>query len=246
MNETIQTILGRSSLRKYADEPVTDEELNLILQSAMRAPTSSNLMLYSIIHVTDQAKKEALVDTCHQQRFIAKAPVVLLFVADFQRLSDYFDAHGVRALSAPKESELVLAMIDTIAAAENAVIAGESLGIGSCYIGYVLDNYQVHKEMFQLPELVFPMALLTMGHIPEGYERPRTTRYAQDLIVFENDYQRLPDEELRRMFADSEAVYNEKARQRSFAEVLDRRINQKVPEEMRASVRSALQAWRSE
>lgn len=243
-NEVIKTINQRMSLRKYADKPVSKEDLDVILNSAMRAPTSSNLMLYSILNITDQEKKEKLVETCHNQKFIAKAPVVLIFVADFQRLSDYFKAHGVRELGAPKEMELTLAMIDTIAAAENAVIAAESLGIGSCYIGYILDHYEIHQEMLNLPPLVFPMAMLTFGHYPEGMEKNLKDRFAKELIVFENEYRRLSDDELRTMFAKSEDAYNQKPKRRSFAEVLDRRINQKGSEEMRDSVRKALENWR--
>lgn len=245
MNETIQTILGRSSLRKYADAPVTDEELQLILQSAMRAPTSSNLMLYSIIQVTDQAKKEALVDTCHQQRFIAKAPVVLLFVADFQRLSDYFDAHGVRALSAPKESELVLAMIDTIAAAENAVIAGESLGIGSCYIGDVMENYEIHQKLLNLPDWAFPVGMLCFGHYPETMERKPRPRFGKEYIVYENQYRQLSETELKEMFAETEASYHKVPREKNFAQAFyDRKVNSDFSHEMRRSVRAALEKWK--
>ena len=70
-----------------------------------------------------------------------------------------------------------------------------------------------------------------------------TTRFDQDLVVFENEYQRLSDEDLKRMYADAEEAYNQRPRQRSFAEVMDRRINQKGSEEMRESVRRALKIW---
>ena len=88
MNETLSLLAGRCSLWSYADKPVTDEEKEQIINSAIRAPTAGNMMLYSILEVSDPEKKKRLVTTCDKQPFIAKAPLVLLFMADFQRWYD--------------------------------------------------------------------------------------------------------------------------------------------------------------
>src|SRR5665648_29342 len=152
MNETLALIEGRCSTRVFAPAPVTDDEKAAILHAALRAPTGGNMQLYSIIQVEDQALKDRLAVTCDDQPFIAKAPWVLIFVADLQRWVDLFAASGVERLEGvthrmtPGVGDLLLACSDALIAAQNAVIAAESLGIGSCYIGDILENGEEHAR----------------------------------------------------------------------------------------------------
>ena len=95
MNETIQLLLNRKSIRAYEERPISVEDRELLLQATLRAPTAGNMMLYSIIEVSDQAAKDTLARTCDNQPFIARAPLVLLFLADYQRWFDYFMLSGV-------------------------------------------------------------------------------------------------------------------------------------------------------
>lgn len=138
MNPTIELMNARSSTRAYDAAPLSDEEKQAILHTTMRAPTAGNLMLYSIIEIEDQALKERLAVTCDHQPFIARAPWVLVFVADYQKWIDLFAISGVDELDgvahrgAPGPGDLLLACSDALIAAQNAVIAAESLGIGSC------------------------------------------------------------------------------------------------------------------
>jgi len=94
MNETLDVIFQRRSTRKYAPTPIAREEKDLILQAAMRAPTAGNMMLYSIIEVENQELKDRLAVTCDHQPFIASAPYVLLFLADYQRWVNLFEWSG--------------------------------------------------------------------------------------------------------------------------------------------------------
>ncbi|GAH18492.1 unnamed protein product, partial [marine sediment metagenome] len=89
-NQTIELIKNRKTIRTYDPKPLTQDEIDAIVQGAMRAPTAGNMMFYSIIQVTDQKLKDRLVVTCDNQPHIAKAPLVLLFLADMQRWWDYF------------------------------------------------------------------------------------------------------------------------------------------------------------
>jgi FMN reductase (NADPH)/FMN reductase [NAD(P)H] len=85
MNSTVQLILKRKSVRAYEDRPLSAEIKEAIFHAALRAPTAGNMMLYSIIEVGDQHTKDILARTCDNQPFIAKAPLVWLFLADYQR-----------------------------------------------------------------------------------------------------------------------------------------------------------------
>ena len=98
MNSTFTLIHNRRSVRKYTGTPISPQEKEAIIQAAMRAPTAGNLMLYSIIEVEDQALKDRLAVTCDAQPFIASAPYVLLFLADYQRWVATFD----RAMATPQ------------------------------------------------------------------------------------------------------------------------------------------------
>ena len=133
MNEVIEQLHARKSVRVFTDEPVTSEEEREILEAACQAPTAGNQQLYSIIVVRDGRKKAALAESCDHQPFIAKAPLVLAFCADVRRWYRGFTAAGTDPRE-PGVGDFLLAMEDTMIAAQNAVVAAESLGIGSCYM----------------------------------------------------------------------------------------------------------------
>lgn len=77
---------------------------------------------------------------------------------------------------------LMLASCDAFIAAQNSVIAAESLGLGSCYIGDIMENYEIHQEMFNLPEYTFPITMLCFGYPVGDYTgRQITPRYPQEL-----------------------------------------------------------------
>ena len=104
----------------------------------------------------------------------------------------------------PEEGDLFLACCDALIAAQTAVIAAESLGLGSCYIGDIMENYEVHRELFDLPKYVFPICLLCFGYpTPQQIEREQTPRFQEKFILFENHYHRLDGQEFEEMFHDS-------------------------------------------
>jgi nitroreductase len=209
MNRTLQIMNSRKSVRAYRDTAIPEELKVSIIQAAMRAPTAGNLMLYSILDITDPAIKERLAVTCDHQPFIAKAPLLLLFLADYQRWYDYFQISGVpemcrnsgHSMRVPQEGDLFLACCDALIAAQNAVIAAESLGIGSCYIGDIMENYEIHKQLLNLPAYVFPIALICFGYpTVQQKHRKKTARFEREYIVFENRYRRLSEAEFKQMY----------------------------------------------
>lgn len=215
MNEILKLLQDRKSVRKYEERPITSEDKQAILSAAMRAPTAGNMMLYSIIDVTDQALKDRLSETCDHQPFIATAPMVLVFCADYRRWMNKFAASGCGDGNPerPGAGNLLLACNDALIATQTAVIAAESLGIGSCYIGDILEQYEIHRELLHLPEYVMPVSMVVFGYpTPEQKDRKQTSRFPQEMIVFENGYQELSPEQLE-AFAQGrnlEAFYQRK------------------------------------
>jgi FMN reductase (NADPH)/FMN reductase [NAD(P)H] len=211
MNPTLEVIQKRRSTRAYADRSLSQEDKDMILNAAFRAPTAGNMMLYSIIEVEDQALKDRLAVTCDNQPFIAKAPYLLLFLADYQRWHDFYQYSGAidkgkelnRQPRRPQVGDLLLACCDTLIAAQNAVIAAESIGIGSCYIGDILENYEIHRELFCLPQYVIPITLLCFGYPAAGERRGKPTRrFRRELIVHKNTYQPMDAGRLDQMMQD--------------------------------------------
>lgn len=213
MNETLELMMKRKSVRVFEEKPIGPEEKQAILNAAMRAPTAGNSMLYSILDVTDQTLKDKLSETCDHQPFIAKAPMVWVFLADYRRWVRKFQQAGCENIPNPRLSDLILATNDTVIAAHAACMAAESLGIGSCYIGYIIEQWEEHQKMFQLPQFVAPVSMLVFGYPTQQQKnRPQTSRFPQKMIVMENGYHDLTEEELQEFYPDdkAQAFYNRK------------------------------------
>jgi len=251
-NTTINLIENRRTIRAYGSKPLTQEEKDTIIQGAMRAPTAGNLMMYSIIQVSDQKLKDKLVKTCDNQPHIAKAPLVLLFLADMQRWWDYFKVCKVeekcneigKEFQTPQESDLLLACCDALIAAQNSVIAAEALGIGSCYIGDIMENYEIHREMFHLPKWVFPITLLCYGY-PKGDKNkiPLTTRFPQRYILFTNQYSRLSKDNFKDMLKNDKRRIVVKEAENMGQQLYLGKLSADYSVEMRRSVKAALNEW---
>jgi nitroreductase len=255
MNPVIDTILNRKSVRAYEKRPIEPEIKAQILQVTLRAPTAGNMMLYSIIEVDDQDKKDSLAKTCDNQPFIAKAPLVLLFLADYQRWYDYFLHSGVEELCKrentpmrkPAEGDLMIACCDALIAAQTAVIAAESLGIGSCYIGDIMERWEINRELFNLPRYTFPICLLCFGYPTRGQQlRKKTSRFNERFVIFRDVYKKLSEQEFDEMFAEREEMFkqlNVKIADNVGQQQYFRKFNADFTIEMTRSVRACLNHW---
>ena len=163
MNEVIRQLHTRKSVRAFEDREIPQEIKNAILEAACQAATAGNQQLYTILDITDQTIKDKLVDTCDHQPFIAEAKMVLIFCADCRKWYHAFKAAGCEPRD-PGVGDLLLAVSDANIAAQNAVTAAESFGIGSCYIGDIMENCEQQRALLNLPEYVFPAAMLVFGY----------------------------------------------------------------------------------
>ncbi len=194
MNEILEQIKKRKSVRIFEKNEIPGNHKEEIIQSAFEAPSAGGMMLYSILDITDQELKEKLAVSCDNQMFIAEAPLVLIFLADYQRWYDTF-CHYKCNPRKPGEGDILLASADAVIAAQNTVVAAESLGLGSCYIGDILENCEQVRELLDLPEYVFPAAMLVYGYPTEKQkQRKKPVRFDREYIVFKNRYRKLPEE----------------------------------------------------
>ena len=242
MNPTIQAICARKSVRAYADRPIKPEEKRAILEAALQAPTAGNMTLYTILDITDPAIKARLAVTCDNQPFIAEAPVVLIFCADYRRWYELFKRH-VEEVRDPEEGDLLLANADAIIAAQNAVVAADSLGIGSCYIGDITENIEIHRELLCLPDYVTPACMLCFGYPTlQQAQREKPIRFKVEDIVHENTYRVEDDRPMEDMLAERNEVPSEGVGewvQRFCA----RKWNSEFSVEMSRSCREIIRLW---
>ncbi|WP_028829127.1 nitroreductase family protein [Proteocatella sphenisci] len=200
MNSILKALFERKSVRAYEEREIPEEIKSLIIEAALQAPTAGNQMLYSILDITDQKLKDELAISCDNQPFIAKAPMVLIFLADCRRWLDSYEFAGMSPRK-PGKGDLLLACQDAVVAAQNAVVAAESLGIGSCYIGDILENAEKHIKLLNLDEYVMPASMVVFGYpIYQQKERKKPVRFEKRFIVHENSYKRLSKEEHVEMF----------------------------------------------
>lgn len=203
MNQNvIEQLTARKSVRAFEERPISEEEKRLILQAAMEAPTAGNQQLYTILDITDQTIKEQLAESCDHQPFIAKAPMVLVFCADCLKWLAAYQEAGCQARD-PGVGDLMLAVTDTAIAAQNAVTAAWSMGIGSCYIGDIMEQCETQRSILNLPEYVFPAVMVVFGYpTAQQKERLKPKRFAMEAVVCENTYQAKDGPALRRMFQE--------------------------------------------
>jgi FMN reductase (NADPH)/FMN reductase [NAD(P)H] len=260
METPLEFLLERKSVRTYQKRPLEAGHREMILEATLRAPTAGNMMLYTVIEVEDQELKERLAMTCDDQPFIARAPYLLLFLADYQRWYDYYLAAGVAERCAARaetmrrleEGDLFLAMCDTLIAAQTAVVAAEALGIGSCYIGDILENYEIHRELFSLPPYVMPVTLVCFGYpTSEAAARKTTPRFERRFIVQQDRYKRCDADELEEMFRARNALFaSAPAHSVEIANVgvfnYVRKFSAEFSIEMSRSVRAMLKTWTQE
>lgn len=233
MNDIVKALRARKSVRVFTDDPIPADVERAIIESAFEAPSAGCQQLYTIIKVTDQAIKDRLAVECDNQPFIARAKMVLVFCADCKKWHDAYKEAGLSPRD-PGVGDLMLAVTDTAIAAQNSVVAAESLGVGSCYIGDVMEHCENMRELLALPDYVFPAVMLVFGYpTQQQIDRQKPCRCAYEHIVRENTYLPLEGEELREMLGY-------KAGEKSYAEwikaFMNRKYNSDFSREMTRSV----------
>ncbi len=134
-NDVLELLLSHKSVRAYLPQPVPDGVLETIVAAAQSASSSSNLQVWSVVAVQDAERKARLSVLAGNQKHIAQAPLFLVWLADLARLDQQAANRGLKAEGLDFLESLLLGVIDCALAAQNAVLALESMGLASVYIG---------------------------------------------------------------------------------------------------------------
>jgi len=159
----------RRSMRKYTDEPIEEEKLQKILESANKAPSAGNLQGYEIYIVRTIEQRKALVKAAWDQEFLAEAPVVLIFCANPERVVEKYQERGID----------LYCVQDATIACVFSMLAAKALGLDTVWVGAFVEE-SVRKAV-RIPDNLRPVSILPIGYAgKEPRIRPR--RELQDLV----------------------------------------------------------------
>ena len=190
MNPVLESLFKHRSIRKYKNQPLEDEKLKLIVKAAQAAPTWCNGEQFSIVVDKDQTLKDKIKEICWGQPHVGGCAAFLVFCADFYRLSLAFEKAGKKK----EEFEKYMSNIDTLIlgshdvgiALQNATVAAESLGLGTCHIGAIRNKPLEMVKLLNLPKYVIPLVGLTVGY-PDD-DPGLKPRIPPKGVCFENKY----------------------------------------------------------
>jgi nitroreductase len=163
-NPVIESLLGHRSVRGFLPDALPDGALSAMVAAAQSAATSSNLQAWSVVAVRDAQRKARLADLAGGQAHIRECPLFLLWIADLSRLDRVGKLTGTPANANQYLEMFLVAVVDAALAAQNAVAAAESLGLGTVYIGAMRNHPEKVALEIGLPADAFAVFGLCVGH----------------------------------------------------------------------------------
>ena len=203
----MKTINTRRSIRRYADRPVDDQLLRRLLAEAERTQTMGNLQFYSVVVTRSDEMKRRLAPAHFNQPMVTGAPVVLTFCADTRRTSVWCNNRQ----AVPGYDNMLSyqnAATDALLFCQTFCNLAEEEGLGCCFLGTTVYMPQMIIDTLQLPELVVPVATITLGWPDEQPEL--TDRLPLDAIMHSETYHDYTPESINKFYAEKEALEENK------------------------------------
>lgn len=187
-NDTIDLLLSHRSIRSYKPDALPQGTLETLAAAAQSAATSSNMQMWSMIAVTDAAVKAAIAKASQNQKHIEECPLFLVFVADLSRNRRVGERAQKELPSLDYLESFLVAAIDAALAAQNTVIAAESLGLSTVYIGALRNHPQTIAELLHLPKEALGVFGLCVGYAAETAVNEVKPRLPQQTALFHGRY----------------------------------------------------------
>ena len=187
-NATLRTLLAHRSVRAYSAAPLPADLLETLVAAAQSAATSTNLQAWSVVAVEDADRKARLAVLCNGQGHVAKAPLLLVFLADLSRLRGIGAAQGVPAQGLDYLESFIVGVADAALAAQNMVVALESMGLGCCYIGAMRNRPEAVAQELALPPECFAVFGLTVGYPDPAVDSDVKPRLPQSVVMHREGY----------------------------------------------------------
>lgn len=188
LNDTIAGLLAHRSVRAFSDRPLPDGILETLVAAAQSAPSSSNLQTFSVIAVENPATKAGLAEIAGGQKHVVEAPLVLVWLADLSRLEEIGRRAGHPTDGLSFLETLFIGIIDAALAAQNALVALESLGLGGVYLGAFRNRPVELADLLGLPPNVLGVFGLAIGHPDPDRPADVKPRLSQRLVLHRERY----------------------------------------------------------
>ena len=187
----------RRTVRSYSDKPISEETLKSIIEQAMRAPTTGNMQLYSVVVTRDEEMKKRLAPTHFNQPTVMGCQVMLTICADFNRFVRWCEVSNATP-GYDNFQSFISATLDATMFAQQIVTIAEMQGIGTCSLGTVTYNAPQIAEILNLPKRVIPIACITMGY--PNNDTPQCERLPLEAIFHSETYHECSDEEIKELY----------------------------------------------
>ncbi|HET6444344.1 MAG TPA: nitroreductase family protein [candidate division Zixibacteria bacterium] len=189
------------SIRSYTPQDIDDTLLNDLLLAGLRSSSAGNMQTWSVIVTRDEESKRHLYELHRKQRMVLEAPVLLTFCADVFRMREWIRVNNSKQ-SFDDFLGFLTGAVDAVIAAQTITLAAESVGLGICYLGTTWWAADKIIEMMELPKGVLPVTTLVVGYPAE--DPALRDRLPLELIVHQEKYQRLTDQEILETHAERE------------------------------------------
>ena len=199
--DPMKNLSTRRSIRQYSDKEVSSELLNRLMTEAGRTQTMGNLQLYSVIVTRNEEMKERLAPAHFNQPMVKQAPVVLTICADFRRTTRWCEERKAQ----PGYNNFLSyqnAAIDALLYTQTLCNLMDEEGLGYCYLGTTVYQPQQIIDTLELPQLVMPVATLTVGWPAE--EPPLTDRLPMESFVHEETYHDYTSQDIDKYYHEKE------------------------------------------
>jgi nitroreductase len=153
-NPVLDTLLGHRSVRAFRADPLPTTALAWLIAAAQSAPSSSNLQAWSVVAVHDRDRKARLAALAGGQAHVREAPLLLVWLVDLARLESSARRAGLAVDGLHYQDTFLMGAIDAALAAQNALTAAESIGLGSVYIGALRNQPEAVAAELGLPPRV--------------------------------------------------------------------------------------------
>ena len=190
----------RASCRSFTSQPIPADLMEKLLKTGLRAASAGNLQPYSILLLDPPEQNGKLAALCPKMKFVAQAPVNLLFLLDWHKLHRYAEMEDAPFTSQKSFLPFVMGIADLTCVAQTIETAAHLFGIGSCYVGNVNHFGEQIIQEFHLPCECYPVLGLSLGYPATNLKQSRRLPY--DMMVFRGDYPALSQEQIAKAYQE--------------------------------------------
>ena len=229
----IAQLESHRSIRKFTDQPIAKSLLQELIVAGQSAASSNNLQGVSVIRINNRQTRQALATLAGNQTYIEQAPEFLVFCADLHRAGWCCQGDMIEGMT----EHFMIATIDTALFAQNVVVAAESVGLGTCYIGALRNDPERVSKLLALPEQVYPVFGLCLGYPDQ--DPPCKPRLPLVAVLMEDHYQEV-DEALMAQYDQAMRVYYQQRTGGKVDRVWSREMSALLSKESRPHMREFL------